>query len=78
MYADLVRATPGLSAADIPKYFKDESFGVKPEDVVRTYSPRDDVTIQRDTLRRPAHLRRHDPRARCSGSATPRPRTGSS
>ena len=48
MYGDLVRATPGLSAADLSKYFKDESFGVKPEDVVRTYSPRADVTIQRD------------------------------
>ena len=48
MYQDLVRATPGLSTADIPKYFKDESFGVKPEDVVRTYNPRPDVTIIRD------------------------------
>jgi acyl-homoserine lactone acylase PvdQ len=48
MYQDLVRATPGLAAADISKYFKDESFGVKPADVVRTYRPRPDVTIQRD------------------------------
>jgi acyl-homoserine lactone acylase PvdQ len=48
MYQDLVRATPGLSAADLPKYFKDESFGVRPEDVVRTYMPREDVTIVRD------------------------------
>ena len=48
MYQDLVRATPGLSAADISKYFKDESFGVKPEDVVRTYKPRPDVTVLRD------------------------------
>src|SRR5438128_6056857 len=30
MYADLVRATPGLQAADLEKYFKDSSFGVKP------------------------------------------------
>ena len=28
MYNDLVYATPGLKAADIPKYFKDGSFGV--------------------------------------------------
>jgi acyl-homoserine lactone acylase PvdQ len=48
MYQDLVRATPGLSAADLPRYFKEESFGVKPGDVVRTYKPRPDVTIQRD------------------------------
>jgi acyl-homoserine lactone acylase PvdQ len=48
MYRDLVYATPGLTAADVPKYFKDSSFGVKPGDVERTYSPRSDVTIVRD------------------------------
>ena len=48
MYRDLVYATPGLTAADIPKYFKDSSFGVKPANVERTYSPRSDVTIVRD------------------------------
>jgi acyl-homoserine lactone acylase PvdQ len=49
MYADLVRATPGLQPADLEKYFKDSSFGVKAGHVERTYSPRDDVTIQRDS-----------------------------
>jgi acyl-homoserine lactone acylase PvdQ len=48
MYRDLVYATPGLKAADIPKYFKDSSFGVQPGNVDRTYSPRSDVTIVRD------------------------------
>ena len=48
MYRDLVYATPGLTAADVPKYFKDSSFGVRPGDVERTYSPRSDVTIVRD------------------------------
>ena len=48
MYDDLVYATPGLKQEDLPKYFKDASFGVKPEDVERTYSPRGDVTIVRD------------------------------
>jgi acyl-homoserine lactone acylase PvdQ len=48
MYSDLVRATPGLGAADLPTYFKDSSFGVRPEDVESTISPRDDVTIVRD------------------------------
>src|SRR3954453_7065691 len=48
MYRDIVYATPGLKAADIPKYFKDSSFGVKPGNVDRTYSPRSDVTIVRD------------------------------
>ncbi len=55
---------PGLEAADIPKYFKDASFGVKQGDVERTYSParrRDDRA--RQGLRRPAHLRHH-PRRR--------------
>ena len=48
MYRDLIYATPGLKNEDIPKYFKDASFGAKPEDVVRTENPRDDVVIQRD------------------------------
>src|SRR3954454_8420120 len=48
MYGDLVHVAPHLQAADIPKYFKDASFGVKPGDVERTYSPRSDVTIERD------------------------------
>src|SRR4051812_14852448 len=48
MYRDLVYATPGLTAAQIPSYFKDSSFGVKPGNVERTYSPRSDVTIVRD------------------------------
>src|SRR4051794_17591434 len=48
MYRDLMYATPGLQAADIPKYFKDSSFGVPDGQAERTYSPRSDVTIVRD------------------------------
>jgi acyl-homoserine lactone acylase PvdQ len=48
MYADLKYATPGLKAQDIPKYFKDSSFGVPPGAAEATYSPRSDVTIVRD------------------------------
>src|SRR5438093_201668 len=50
MYANLVYAAPNLKPGDIGQYYKDASFGVKPEDVVRTYSPsgRTDVTIVRD------------------------------
>ena len=48
MYANLVYATPGLKASQLTDYYKDATFGVKPEDVERTYSPRDDVTIVRD------------------------------
>src|SRR4051794_23167164 len=48
MYRDLVYATPGLTAAQVPSYFKDSSFGVPPGQAERTYSPRSDVTIVRD------------------------------
>ncbi len=40
MYENLVYATPGLTAAQIPNYFKDASFGVQAGQVERTYSPR--------------------------------------
>ncbi|HWK26299.1 MAG TPA: penicillin acylase family protein [Solirubrobacter sp.] len=48
MYGNLVYATPGLRSRDIPKYFKDASFGVPPGAAERTYAPRADVTIVRD------------------------------
>jgi acyl-homoserine lactone acylase PvdQ len=48
MYRDLMYATPGLQAAQIPDYFKDSSFGVPEGQAERTYSPRQDVTIVRD------------------------------
>ncbi len=55
MYEDLVYATPGLKRKQLPNYFKDASFGVRPGDVERQYdpcSPLDqtcpDVVIQRD------------------------------
>ncbi len=48
LYTDLLYATPGLKDADIGKYFPEAGFGVKPEDVERTYAPRGDVTIVRD------------------------------
>ena len=48
MYADLVQGAPGLTQADIGTYFKDATFGVRPPDREREYSPRDDVTIVRD------------------------------
>jgi acyl-homoserine lactone acylase PvdQ len=50
MYRDLMYATPGLTASQIPSYYKDASFGVAAGNVERTYSPRADVTIQRDRL----------------------------
>jgi acyl-homoserine lactone acylase PvdQ len=50
MYSNLLYATPGLHASQIPSYYKDASFGVKAANVERTYSPRGDVTIERDTF----------------------------
>ena len=41
MYRDLVYATPGLTAEQIPSYFKDSSFSVPPGEAERTYSPRE-------------------------------------
>src|SRR5215208_190260 len=48
MYRDLMYATPGLTAAQLPSYFKDSSFGVPAGQAERTYAPRGDVTIVRD------------------------------
>ena len=62
----------------MPQFFKDESFGVKPGDVERTYSPRADVTIQRDTASASPTSTATRSRARCSAPATPAPRTGCS
>ena len=48
MYSNLLYATPGLQASQIHNFYKDASFGVMPTHVARTYSPRSDVTIERD------------------------------
>src|SRR3954453_4892280 len=48
LYTDLLYASPNLTHDDIAKYFKDATFGVKPEDVDSTISPRPGVTIVRD------------------------------
>src|SRR5919206_647279 len=48
MYRDLLYASPGLSAAELPRFYKDSRFGARSADRERTYSPRADVTIVRD------------------------------
>ncbi|MGI8727981.1 MAG: penicillin acylase family protein [Solirubrobacterales bacterium] len=62
MYANLVYNAPGLQESQILDFFKDQSFGVKENDVERTYTPEclvlsppspgsdrcDEVTIVRD------------------------------
>lgn len=47
-YRDLLYGYRGLAAGDLGRYFKDATFGVKPGEAERTYSPRGDVTIVRD------------------------------
>src|SRR3954447_12172252 len=48
LYRDLLTGYRTLDDGHLGTYFKDASFGVKPADVARTYSPRSDVTIVRD------------------------------
>ena len=48
MYANLVYGAPNVGMDDLSKYYKDGTFGVRPDDVASTTSPRDDVTIVRD------------------------------
>ena len=60
MYRDLMYATPGLKPEDLGRFYKDSTFGVKPEDVETTVTPRADVTIVRDkSFGDPPHLRDH-------------------
>ena len=47
-YANLLYGYPTVTNATLSQYFDDESFGVKPEDVIRTEHPEAGVTIYRD------------------------------
>ena len=48
LYTGLLNASPTLTHDQIPSYFKDATFGVRPADVESSVSPRSDVTIVRD------------------------------
>jgi Penicillin amidase len=48
LYDGLLRASPTLTHDDIGRFYKDATFGVRPEDVASTESPRPGVTIVRD------------------------------
>ncbi|MBV9213162.1 MAG: penicillin acylase family protein, partial [Actinobacteria bacterium] len=48
LYVNLVYADPTLTHGQIGKYFKDATFGVKPDQVERIETPRPGVTIVRD------------------------------
>ncbi|MFN2562806.1 MAG: penicillin acylase family protein [Jatrophihabitans sp.] len=48
-YSSLLYGYPSLTDANLSDYYDDESFGVRPSDVVRTEVPTAGVTIYRDT-----------------------------
>src|SRR5438270_3004226 len=48
LYTDLLYASPTLTPGQVPNYFKDATFGVRPGDVASRETPRADVTIVRD------------------------------
>ena len=48
LYGDLVYASPTLQAGELSEFFKDATFGVREGEADLEYSPRGDVTIQRD------------------------------
>ena len=49
-YANLLYGYPNLTDSTLSTYFNDESFGVKPTDVIKTETPRAGVVIYRDKL----------------------------
>jgi acyl-homoserine lactone acylase PvdQ len=48
LYQNLVYADPTLTPSQIPKYFKDATFGVKPHDVASVEHPESGLTVVRD------------------------------
>src|SRR3954453_15733209 len=48
LYRDLLTNYRTLNDTTVDRFFKDASFGVQAQDVERTYTPRNDVTIFRD------------------------------
>ena len=56
LYANLIRQSPTLNPSAIESVFKDGSFGVRPGQIERTYSPRGDVTILRDSAYGVPHI----------------------
>ncbi len=48
LYDSLVQGTPGMTADKLTDYFKDATFGVKPDDIDSEYSPREGVVVLRD------------------------------
>jgi hypothetical protein len=44
-YADLVYESPTLGPSRVTQFYKDATFGTRPDDVESRYSPRQDVTM---------------------------------
>ena len=55
-YADLISEVGQVTAGNLGDYFKDASFGVKPDDIARQYSPRAGVDIIRDASYNVPHV----------------------
>ena len=49
LYERLLSATPGVTDGNLGELFKDASFGVAPGDQARAHSPREGLTITRDS-----------------------------
>jgi acyl-homoserine lactone acylase PvdQ len=56
LYENLLYASPDLTAAQVPAYFKDATFGVPPGQVEATIEPRPGVRIQRDSAYGVPHI----------------------
>jgi len=56
LYENLLYASPTLTEAQIPDYFKDATFGVPAGQVESTIEPRPGVTIQRDSAYGVPHI----------------------
>ena len=79
MYRDLMYATPGLTAAQLPELLQGlELRRARRAGRADLLPARGRHDRPRPRLRRAAHLRRARATARCSARATPRPRTGCS
>ncbi len=48
LYDRMVQGAPDISEGELDQYFKDATFGVKPDDVEREYAPREGVVVIRD------------------------------
>ncbi len=53
MYDSLVQGAPNVTRETLTQYFKDASFGVPDDEVIREYNPAGGVTVKRDSFNVP-------------------------